>query len=123
MTIMKSMRCEGLSTRIEISDNEVIIGGYKNIPFNFIKEVRLYPILESAPANGGCLKIVTDDNPGLPERDGHSFHIPGTDITSGMILPNGNCFWFNCLSANMCASMNKQVEEIKTLIESKALAQ
>lgn len=119
MGIIKSMRCEGLYTSIEITDNEVIIGGFKNIPFNLIKEVRLYPILESAPTNGGCLKLVTVDNPGLPERDGHSFHISGTDITSGMVLPLGNCFWFNCLSANMCASINKQADEIKTLIESK----
>ena len=119
MESIRSMRCEGLNTRIEITDSEVIIGGFKNISISLIKEVRFYPVLETAPSNGGCLKLVTEDNPGLPERDSHSFHIPGTDVTSGMVLVLGNCFWFNCLSSKMCNPINKEVEEIKALIESR----
>ncbi len=93
MNTIKSMRCEGLSTRIELTNDEVIIDGWKKVPYNTIQQIKFYPILESAPANGGCLKLVTSDNPILPVRDGHSFNIPETDI-SAIVLSRGNCFWF-----------------------------
>lgn len=119
MEVLRAMHCNGLQSKIEVTEDEVRINGdWKVIPRDSIQAVKLYPVLESAPARGGCLKMVTEDNPGLPERDDHSFHIPGTDITSGMILPKGNCFWFNCLSPGDCADVNEQAEEMKSLIES-----
>ncbi|MDR1134040.1 MAG: hypothetical protein LBL05_07730 [Synergistaceae bacterium] len=104
---------------LELNNNEVIINKEKKIPLNTIQEVIFLPILKNAPVLGGCLKFVTADNPGIPERTSHSFCIPGTKITNGWSGAEGNFFWFNTTSFPEVDLFNKEAEEIKKFIESR----
>jgi hypothetical protein len=117
--ILKEYKCKYYGLRIYVTDEGVVLPGNYFIPFNDIREVILLPILEKGPAMGGCLKFVTDDNPELPIRDWHSFHMPGQSDAQGGYLGKENCFWFNCGYVQECAKFNREVEEIKVFIESK----
>lgn len=115
---LRSYKCAFFGNRIDVTPDGVALNGWWFIPFGDIREVVAFPVLESAPARGGCLKFVTDDNPSLPVRDEHSFHIPGDRNGRGAFLISENCFWFNCGAPHLCAGVNSAAVEIKTFVES-----
>jgi hypothetical protein len=112
-------KCIGFGMMIEVKPDGVLIAGRYFIPFADIQEVVLLPVLESGPSMGGCLKLVTADNPDLPIRDSHSFHMPGQRDARGAHIGPDNCYWFNSLYTTQCAEVNAKVDEIKQVIEAK----
>jgi hypothetical protein len=116
---LKTYECRGIHTSIKVTEKGVFLLDSFFIPFEDIQKVVLLPVLEDAPARGGCLKLVTHDNPDIPIRDWHSFHMPGQDTAKGMTLPKDNGFWYNCIMPELCKAANESVEEIKALIESR----
>lgn len=118
----QKMECKNLSQWVVVSPDNVTITG-KVIPLSTVQEVIVYPIESHAPISGGCIKFVTEDNPGLPVRNGHSFEVPcaGYDSSNrpytGMSLVQGNCFWYNCSYANECDALNEEANEIKACVE------
>ena len=113
-------QCPAFGQKISVLQNGVALGNKWNIfdfiPFSDIRKAVLQPALENAPSSGGCLKLVTDDNPDLPVRDSHSFHMQGKSEGS---KGDDTCFFYNCFHAKHCIEANAEVEKIKALIESK----
>jgi len=126
-TIM-SYKCNAFGNIISVMKNGVLLfgkgAGRCFIHFSDICKVMLFPELEEMCALGGCLKLVTKDNPVLPIRDDHSFYVSG-GLSNERVGNKGgklifdNCFWFNCMEPNDCAAENAAVEKIKALIETK----
>jgi len=113
-----SYECNGIGTSIAVKSDGVYLRGDIHVPFNKISEVKWYPISKLAPANGGWLKLITEECPDCPVPTDHSFYIPSSSRGSKTINPNDQCFWFNALYADQCDSINTKVESIKGLIES-----
>jgi uncharacterized membrane protein YhaH (DUF805 family) len=110
-------------SKIQVMDDGVMLAGSYFIPFAEIRDVILLPAMEHVPALGGCIKIVTDDDPDLPIRDDHSFHMPGQGNGKGSSLYLHNAHWYNCLYAGDCLKTNDTANQIRELIISRATPQ
>ncbi|MDR0593262.1 MAG: ankyrin repeat domain-containing protein [Bifidobacteriaceae bacterium] len=111
-------KCSAYGNEISVRAEGVVLSQWWYIPFSDIRETVLLPVLETGPAMGGALKFVTDDNPDLPIRDSHSFHMPGERDRAGVEIGRGNCHWFNCCFVRECRDVNAEMAEIKALVDS-----
>ena len=106
--------------RLELTEEEIRFAGIR-IPVSSVRDVVVFPIAGNMRGLGGCLKFVTEENPGLPVRNvqrGWDIEYRG-EVLTGPDLARGNCFWYGGdYSANGWTEQNAKAEEIAAAVRS-----
>lgn len=95
---------------LKVDRDGVTLGESNTIPFSQIKKVIHQKILSEAPGLGGWVKIVTDDNPAIPELIGGNHKIQGS--TKDRVGPDDNCMIYCALAEKDCLANRFRVEDI-----------